>query len=98
MRYARSVSLIVIFFTTLMGLDPLITPATAKLAPADGIGGSGGAPFRLDCGESGLLIGITGRLRKINCLKQTDAKYRVLTEAGTRPRECRNCRYFLGGN
>lgn len=33
----------------------------AYLAPYDGIGGNGGAPFRLDCGEWGILVGITGR-------------------------------------
>jgi hypothetical protein len=61
MRYAHSVSLIVIFLTTLMGVGSLIPPASAKLAPYDGIGGPGGVPFHLDCGESGLLIGIRGR-------------------------------------
>lgn len=33
----------------------------AYLAPYDGIGGNGGAPFRFDCGELGILVGITGR-------------------------------------
>jgi len=35
--------------------------AEASLAPFDGIGGDGGAPYRLDCGESAVLVGITGR-------------------------------------
>ncbi|MBU6481731.1 MAG: hypothetical protein KGS09_14430 [Nitrospirae bacterium] len=39
----------------------MTSPCWAKLAPYDGIGGPGGAPFRLDCGESGLLVGVTGR-------------------------------------
>jgi len=37
------------------------TPALARLAPYDGIGGSGGAPFRLDCGEYGILVGLNGQ-------------------------------------
>ena len=37
------------------------TPALARLAPYDGIGGNGGAPFRLDCGEYGVLVGLNGR-------------------------------------
>jgi len=37
------------------------TPALARLAPYDGIGGNGGAPFRLDCGEYGILVGLNGR-------------------------------------
>ncbi len=35
--------------------------ADARLAPFDGIGGTGGAPYRLDCGESAVLVGITGQ-------------------------------------
>jgi hypothetical protein len=35
--------------------------SSATLAPFDGIGGDGGAPFRLDCGDSALLVGIAGR-------------------------------------
>lgn len=37
------------------------TTAVARLAPYDGIGGNGGAPFRLDCGEYGILVGLNGR-------------------------------------
>lgn len=36
-------------------------PAWARLAPYDGIGGTGGTPFRLDCGEYGVLVGLAGR-------------------------------------
>ena len=38
-----------------------VTPSPGTLAPYDGIGGNGGAPFRLDCGASALLVGIAGR-------------------------------------
>jgi hypothetical protein len=38
-----------------------VTPSSAILAPYDGIGGNGGAAFRLDCGASALLVGIAGR-------------------------------------
>ncbi len=34
--------------------------ARATLAPYDGIGGNGGVPFRLDCGEYGILVGLIG--------------------------------------
>jgi hypothetical protein len=34
---------------------------SATLAPIDGIGGDGGAPFRLDCGASAVLVGVAGR-------------------------------------
>jgi hypothetical protein len=44
-----------------MGIFLGSTPAEARLAPYDGIGGNGGAPFRLDCGEYGVLVGLTGR-------------------------------------
>ena len=43
------------------GIIPLQTPAWGRLAPYDGIGGNGGAPFRLDCGEYGVLVGLNGR-------------------------------------
>lgn len=33
----------------------------ARLAPSAGIGGNGGSPFRVDCGESGVLVGLIGR-------------------------------------
>ena len=39
----------------------LVSPAGARLAPFDGIGGAGGAPYRIDCGESALLVGVTGQ-------------------------------------
>jgi hypothetical protein len=38
-----------------------VAQSSATLAPFDGIGGNGGAPFRLDCGTSALLVGIAGR-------------------------------------
>ena len=31
------------------------------VATLSGIGGTGGAPFRVDCGESGILVGVVGR-------------------------------------
>ncbi len=39
----------------------LASPSWARLAPFDGIGGNGGAPYRLDCGESAVLVGVTGQ-------------------------------------
>ncbi|THJ20240.1 MAG: hypothetical protein CAF44_011395 [Nitrospira sp. CG24D] len=39
----------------------LVSPSWARLAPFDGIGGNGGAPYRLDCGESAVLVGVTGQ-------------------------------------
>jgi hypothetical protein len=45
----------------LMGIFLSFTPVEARLAPYDGIGGNGGAPFRLDCGEYGVLVGLNGR-------------------------------------
>src|SRR6185503_7484552 len=45
----------------LLGLVLLVAPTSARLAPYDGIGGDGGAPFRVDCGEYGMLVGVTGR-------------------------------------
>jgi hypothetical protein len=38
-----------------------LTPAWGRLAPYDGINGNGGVPFRLGCGEYGVLVGLTGR-------------------------------------
>lgn len=35
--------------------------AHARLAPTNGIGGNGGSAFRVDCGESGVLVGLVGR-------------------------------------
>ena len=61
MRHAPFATRMMIFSMVLAGLGSSFAPASAKLAPFDGIGGSGGTPFRLDCGESCLLIGITGR-------------------------------------
>jgi hypothetical protein len=61
MRHAHTVSLIVILGASILGVDLLSTPAAARLAPYDGIGGSGGVPFRLDCGPSAVLIGIRGQ-------------------------------------
>jgi hypothetical protein len=61
MRRSRFVSLFVMS-AVLMGLSAaLVTPASARLASSEGIGGPGGVPFRLDCGEYGLLIGVSGR-------------------------------------
>ncbi len=37
------------------------TSALARLAPYDGFGGNGGTPFRLDCGEYGVLVGLNGQ-------------------------------------
>lgn len=45
-------------FLALMLLPP---PSFGRLAPFDGIGGTGGAPYRLDCGESAILVGVTGQ-------------------------------------
>jgi hypothetical protein len=45
----------------LMGIFLSFTPVEARLAPYDGIGGNGGAPFRLDCGEYGILVGLNGQ-------------------------------------
>ena len=42
-----------------IGVAPF--PVRATLAPYDGIGGNGGSPFRVDCGESGILVGLIGR-------------------------------------
>ena len=39
----------------------LVSPSWARFAPFDGIGGAGGAPYRLDCGESAVLVGVTGQ-------------------------------------
>ncbi len=61
MRQLPGIIRMMIFVPVLAGLGSLTAPASAKLAPFDGIGGPGGAPFHLDCGESALLIGITGR-------------------------------------
>ena len=61
MRHAPFATRLLIFSIVLAGLGSFFAPASAKLASFDGIGGPGGAPFHLDCGESGLLIGITGR-------------------------------------
>jgi hypothetical protein len=60
MTLPRFVSAIILV-VALIGLGALIGPASATLAPSYGIGGPGGTPFHLDCGESGLLIGISGR-------------------------------------
>jgi hypothetical protein len=38
-----------------------LTPAWGRLAPYDGISGNGGVPFRLGCGEYGVLVGLTRR-------------------------------------
>ncbi|HEY7534232.1 MAG TPA: hypothetical protein VH681_15790, partial [Nitrospiraceae bacterium] len=61
MRHVHSAALIAIFFTGVMAVNSLNSPVAARLAPSDGIGGPGGVPFRLDCGASGLLIGVAGR-------------------------------------
>ena len=45
----------------LVSLLALTSPSWARLAPFDGIGGAGGAPYRLDCGESAVLVGVTGQ-------------------------------------
>ena len=45
----------------LMSIFLPLASAWARLAPYDGIGGNGGAPFRLDCGEYGVLVGLNGR-------------------------------------
>lgn len=57
-RFGRGLCCVVLFLVTGV-LD--VTTASATLAPYDGIGGDGGAPFRLDCGASALLVGIAGR-------------------------------------
>lgn len=44
-----------------MSMLALASPSWARLAPFDGIGGAGGAPYRLDCGESAVLVGVTGQ-------------------------------------
>lgn len=44
-----------------MGAFLSLPPAEARLAPSDGIGGAGGAPFKLDCGGSALLVGVAGK-------------------------------------
>jgi len=44
-----------------VSLLALASPSWARLAPFDGIGGAGGAPYRLDCGESAVLVGVTGQ-------------------------------------
>lgn len=45
----------------LVSLLAVTSPSWARLAPFDGIGGAGGAPYRLDCGESAVLVGVTGQ-------------------------------------
>ncbi|HMA82356.1 MAG TPA: hypothetical protein VKR81_15765 [Candidatus Binatia bacterium] len=47
----------------LISLVGIAQPSTAwsRLAPFDGIGGNGGAPFRIDCGEFGILVGLIGQ-------------------------------------
>ena len=45
---------------SLVGVAQPIT-AWSRLAPFDGIGGNGGAPFRIDCGEFGILVGLIGQ-------------------------------------
>lgn len=57
---ARIMTSLLLFIISFMLNDPMM-PAFATLAPSYGIGGPGGTPFHLDCGESALLIGITGR-------------------------------------
>ena len=44
----------------LVGLAVSVAPAYADFAPL-GIGGNGGSPFRVDCGEFGILVGMTGQ-------------------------------------
>lgn len=44
-----------------VSLLALASPSWARLAPFDGIGGAGGAPYRLDCGASAILVGVTGQ-------------------------------------
>ena len=57
----RSSFIALLLCAALIGPGPFITTASARLASSDGIGGPGGGPYRLDCGESGLLIGVSGR-------------------------------------
>jgi len=54
--------LTMILFGIFFGIIFILTPAWARLAPYDGIGGNGGAPFRLGCGEYGVLVGVAGRV------------------------------------
>lgn len=39
--------------------------AHARLAPTNGMGGSGGSPFRVDCGELGVLVGLIGQAGEV---------------------------------
>jgi hypothetical protein len=51
MNSARLV-LCLLLFHSLVPIGPTVPSSSATLAPNDGIGGDGGAPFRLDCGTS----------------------------------------------
>lgn len=57
-RFQQAVCCMVL---SLLTIAVTVTRSLAVLAPYDGIGGNGGAPFRLDCGASALLVGIAGR-------------------------------------
>lgn len=46
---------------SIIGIGATVPYSSAILAPSDGIGGDGGAPFRFDCGASAVLVGIVGR-------------------------------------
>lgn len=52
------ISLLIVFFWG--SLAPL-SSTWGRLAPYDGIGGPGGNPFSLECGQSAILVGIIGR-------------------------------------
>lgn len=62
MRFARlGFSLCLILLQSIIGFGTTVPYSSATLAPSDGIGGDSGAPFRIDCGASAVLVGIAGR-------------------------------------
>lgn len=62
MRFVRlGFSLCLILLQSIIGIGATVPYSSATLAPSDGIGGDGGAPFRVDCGASAVLVGIAGR-------------------------------------
>jgi hypothetical protein len=52
---------LILFCSLLFGLGLFAASASATNATSAGVGGPGGAPFAVYCGESGVLVGITGR-------------------------------------
>jgi hypothetical protein len=59
MKIRSLTGLLVLLMALVTVMQPTLTQA--GLSPYDGIGGNGGAPFRVDCGESAVLVGIIGQ-------------------------------------